>query len=108
MGFLDSLIGRGSNHGKAMSLYKRGMVKAKKHDHKGAIDDYSATINMSDAPYDVIAMALYNRALVHAAVKDNAKAIDDLNSVLAMTEIPANVKTAADEKLQRMNRRAGN
>jgi len=28
-----------SNRGKALSLYKRGMKKAKKHDHQGALDD---------------------------------------------------------------------
>ncbi len=104
MGFLNSLTGRGYGRSKALTLYKRGMVKAKKHDHEGAIEDYSAAIDLSDAPRDVTAMALYNRALVHAAARDIAKAIDDLNVLLAKAEIPTNVKAAADEKLQRIER----
>ncbi len=105
MGWFDSFFRRDTSHS-AMSLYKRGMAKAKKHDHEGAIDDYSAAIDMSDAPLDVKAMALYNRALVHAATRDNTKAVNDLKTVLAMAAIPTNVKAAADEKLKRIERRS--
>ena len=104
MSFFESLIGRNSSRNKALSLYKRGMSKAKHHDRQGAIDDYSAAINMADTSPDVQAMALYNRALVHAASKDGAKATDDLKAVLAMAEVPANVKTAARDKLRRLER----
>ncbi len=105
MGRFDSFFRRGTSHS-AMSIYKRGIAKAKKHDHEGAIDDYSAAIDMSDAPPDVKAMALYNRALVHAANRDNTKAVNDLKTVLAMAAIPTNVKAAADEKLKRIERRS--
>ena len=105
MAWLDSIFRRDTSHS-AMSLYKRGMAKAKKHDQDGAIDDYSAAIDMSDAPPDVKAMALYNRALVHAATRDNIKAIDDLKMLLAMAAIPTNVRAAADEKLKRIERRS--
>jgi tetratricopeptide (TPR) repeat protein len=108
MGFFGSLIGGASSgRNKALLLYKRGMAKAKKQDHKGAIDDYSATIESSDGPADVKAMALYNRALVYAAAKEHAKAIDDLQSLLALATTPANVRAAADEKLKKMKRRSG-
>jgi hypothetical protein len=60
---------------------------------------------MRDVPPDVKAMALYNRALVHTAARDNPKAIDDLSAVLAMAEPLAHVKTAAKQKLVRMERR---
>jgi hypothetical protein len=106
MGFFNSLIGHGSGRSKAMTMYKRGMAKAKKHDFEGAIDDYSAAIDISGAPSDVIAMAMYNRALVHAAAKNSPKAIDDLNEVLGMADLPASIKSAADEKLKRINRRS--
>jgi hypothetical protein len=85
-------------------LYRRGMVRAKKHDHQGAIDDYTATIAIPNAPPDVNAMALYNRALVYAAVEDNLKAIEDLNLVLAAAKAPTDVKTEARRKLERMKR----
>ena len=93
-----------SSRGEALSLYRRGMARAKKQDHEGAIDDYTATIDMPCAPPDVKAMALYNRALVYSADEDNPKSIDDLNMVLAMAKIPADIKTEARRKLERMKR----
>ena len=108
MSFFESLTGRNSSRSKALSLYKRGMAKAKNHNRQGAIDDYSAAINMADTSPDVRAMALYNRALVHAASKDSAMATDDLKAVLKMEDVPANVKAAAKEKLRRIDRRADN
>ncbi len=108
MSFFESLIGRNSGRNKALSLYKRGMAKAKHHDRQGAIDDYSAAINLADTSPDVQAMALYNRALVHAASKDSAMATDDLKAVLAMADVPANVKSAARDKLRRLDRFADN
>ena len=80
-------------------LYKRGMSKAKKHDHRGAIDDYTTTVGMPDAPANVKAMVLYNRALVHVANGDFCKGADDLEAVLEMDEAPVNVKTMARQKL---------
>ena len=62
MNVVDWLAGHFSNRGKAMTLYRRGMAKAKKRNHRGAIDDYSKTLGMPDTPNDVKAMVLYNRA----------------------------------------------
>lgn len=96
-----------SNRGKALLLYRRGMARAKKRDHEGAILDYTAAIDMPNAPPDVVAMALYNRALAYAAEEGNPKAIDDLRKVLAMTKTPAGIKTEARRKLERMKRQSG-
>jgi tetratricopeptide (TPR) repeat protein len=93
-----------SSRGKALSLYRRGMARAKEQDHEGAIDDYTATIDMPHAPPDVKAMARYNRALVYAADEDNTKAINDLSMILAMAETPADIKAEARRKLERMKR----
>ena len=95
-----------SSHGKAMSLYKRGMAKAKKHDHEGAIEDYTTMIGMAGTPADLLAMVLYNRALVYVAAGDDQKGAADLDAVLAMDESLANVKTMARQKLARMESRA--
>lgn len=100
------LTGHFSNRGKALSLYKRGMGRAKKHDHQGAVDDYTMIIGMLHTPADVKAMALYNRALVYAAAGENPKATDDLNMVLAMTGALSHVKTEARRLLVRMQRRS--
>ena len=46
MNVFNWLSGNSSNLSKALSPYKRGMAKAKKHDHQGAIDDYTKTIGI--------------------------------------------------------------
>lgn len=66
--WLKSLL---TSRGKAMSLYRRGMAKAERHDNEGALGDYTATIEMSTAPADVKAMAFYNRAISRVAIGDN-------------------------------------
>ena len=99
MNALNWLTDHISNRGRALSLYKRGMTKAKKHDHQGAIDDYTTTIDMPDTPSNVKAMVLYNRALVHVATGDYRKGVDDLDAVIAMDEAPVSVKILAKQKL---------
>jgi hypothetical protein len=105
MNVLNWLTGHFSNRGKALSLYRRGMARAKKRDHQGAIADYTTTIGMTDTPADVKAMVLYNRALVHVATGDNRKGVDDLGAVVAMDEAPVNVKTMARQKLAKLESR---
>ena len=107
MNTFNWLKSRFSSRGKALSLYRRGMARAKKNDHQGAIDDYTATIDMPDTPSDVKAMALYNRALVHVASGDDPKGVVDLDAVLAMDEALVNVKTMARQKLAKMGSRNG-
>jgi hypothetical protein len=82
------------------------MAKAKKHDHDGALDDYTAVIELPDAPSDVRAMALYNRALVHVAAGDHARGTTDLDEVLAMEGAPDSVKSMARQKLAQRESRA--
>jgi hypothetical protein len=100
------LAGCFSDHGKAKALYNRGMKKAKKHDHQGAIEDYTELIRMPGQPPDLTAMVLYNRALVYVASGDDRKGADDLDAVLAMNETLVNVKTMARQQLARMKSRS--
>lgn len=94
-----------SGRGKATGLYKRGMRKAKKHDHQGAIEDYTELIGMPGTPPDLMAMVLYNRALVYVASGDDRKGADDLGAVLGMNETLVNVKTMARRQLARIHSR---
>jgi len=87
-----------------MSRYRRGIEKARHHDQQGAIDDYSATIEMPDAPPDVKAMAFYNRGLARLS-QDDPQAIDDLHHVLEIPQTPSSVRTEAKRKLLRIQRR---
>lgn len=107
MGLFDLFKGKNSGRDKALSIYKRGMAKAKRDDHQGAIDDYTIAIEMPDIPPDVQAMTLYNRALVHAAAKEIAKAITDIDIVLSMGAASADIKKAAQQKLAKIKRRSG-
>ncbi len=89
-----------------MFLYKRGMAKAKRHDHVGALEDYAAMIGMRNTPGDLLAMVLYNRALVYVAAGDSHSGASDLEAVLAMDASSLKVKTMARQKLARMESRA--
>ena len=102
------LKSRFSSRGKALTRYRRGMTRAEKHDHQGAVDDYTQVIEMADSPADVKAMARYNRALVHVATGEFTQGVADLNAVLAMDEAPLNVKRMAKQKLAKRESRTGN
>ena len=105
MNFLKWLIRPKSVHDAMLSLYKRGLASAIRHDQKEARDAITAVIDMRDGPADIRAMALYNRAMLYGAANEIRKAIQDLNAVLAMTAAPHKVKSAARQKLDRMHRR---
>jgi len=106
MNILHRLKSCFSDRGKAVYLYKQGMAKAKKHDHQGALEDYTTTIGMPGTPADLLAMVFYNRALVYVAAGDEPKGAADLEAVLSMNEALENVKTMARQKLARMESRA--
>ena len=99
------IAGHFSSRGKALSLYKRGMSKARKHDHQGAIEDYTTTLGMESLPDDVRAMVLFNRGIAYVAAGEKESGETDLHDVLAMdVSFPnINVQTMARRKLERMN-----
>lgn len=108
MRILNWLASSFSHRGTAMSLYKRGMAKAKRNDHPGALVDYTTAIGIPGTPADLLAMVLCNRALVYVATGDEPKSAADLDAVLPMNEALVNVKTMARQKLARMESRASN
>ena len=106
MNVFNWLTGRFSYRGKAVSLYKRGMTKAKKHDFQGAIDDYTKSIGIPNTPADLKAMVLYNRALAHVASGDYLRGVDDLETLLAMDGASPAVKSRARHKLAKRRSRS--
>jgi hypothetical protein len=88
-----------------LSLYKRGMTQANRHDETSAMESYTKAIEMPDMPDDVRAMSLYNRALLHAVRKDYALARADLNAIFAIPRVPHQIVSAAQQKLERMQLR---
>jgi hypothetical protein len=99
------LAGLFSKRGKALSFYRSGMLKARKHDYHGAIDDYTAALSSPHAPMDVRGMATYNRALAYAALNEDEKAAEDLASMLKMPGLPQNIITEARQRRERIRRR---
>lgn len=97
------LCERYSPRGKIFARYKHGLSCARRHDHTGAIADYDAVIAATAAGADLISMARYNRALVNAAAGNQQLAEHELQAVIALRETPINVRTAARQKLARMN-----
>jgi hypothetical protein len=98
------LVGGRSVRKVALSLYKQGLAKAKLNDLEGAMQSYTAAIEVPDAPEDVRAMALCNRALMFGNFGKTANAAADLNAVLAMTGTLRTIKAAARHRLTRMHR----
>lgn len=106
MNFYHWFIGCFSIRQKSLSIYRRGMTKARRHDHQAAIDDYTSAIRVAGVPDDVKAMALYNRALAYVAIEANRQGTEDLNAVLGMSKAPDQIKTEAVRKLARMQQHA--
>jgi lipoprotein NlpI len=104
MRFISWFRSRLSTRYRAMSQYRLGMNNAQRHNHQGAIIDYTTVIEMADAPADIRAMALYNRALVYDAIDDQARAVADLGQVLTMSGTSEQVRTEARRKITRMDR----
>ena len=94
-----------SHRGKALALYRSGMAKANKRDYEGAIADYSAAIAAPRIPDDVRAMAIYNRALAYSATQQDDKAAEDLAALQGMPGLPENIKTAVQQRRERIRRR---
>ncbi len=100
--WLSSLVSR---RGKALSLYRSGMSKARNKDYLGAIADYTAAIESPHIPADVKGMAAYNRALAYAAINEDQKAADDLAAMLTMPGLPENILREARQRRERLRRR---
>ena len=90
---------------RVLTVYRRGLQKAKKQDPQGAIREYSQVIEMPHAPQDIVSMALFNRGLVYTANGEMNKGTSDLTAVLAMPAAPDRVKAMARQKLLRMRNR---
>ena len=61
---------------------------------------------MPKIPADVRAMAIYNRALAYSAIHQDAKAAEDLGVVLQTPGLPESVRTAAEQRRERIRRRS--
>jgi predicted ATPase len=98
---------RRSARSAGMAMFKRGLAEGHQHDDTSAMAHYTSAIDMADAPQDIRAMALYNRALLHVACKNFVSAAKDLNAVLDLPAPLRQIKSAARQKLDRMQHAQG-
>lgn len=105
MSILDWFKSKFTHRAKSLARYRSGMAKAQKGDFAGAVEDYTAAIEASSVPDDVLGMALYNRALAYSSLRQPDKAADDLAKVLKMPDLPENIKLAASQRRERIRRR---
>ena len=103
---MDWLKTRFTSRGKVVSMYRQGIEKAKIKDRAGAIEAYTAVIEMPDVPRDLLAMSLFNRGLVLVAGGDSEKGSQDLDAVSVMDDAPERVREMARQKLIRMKKRS--
>lgn len=105
MSLLDWVKTRFTSRGRVVTMYRRGIEKAKVKDRAGAIEAYTTVIEMPDVPRDLLAMSLFNRGLVLVAGGDSDKGSLDLDAVSAMDDAPERVREMARQKLIRMKKR---
>ena len=60
-----------------------------------ALADYTAVIDMADAPAEQKAMALVNRGVTHGQRGDIERALADYTAVIDMADAPAEQKAMA-------------
>jgi tetratricopeptide (TPR) repeat protein len=106
MSIFARLFGIFSKSAKAEALFARAMEKAKNKDAEGALEDYTAVINMAKASPSLKAMATFNRALAYSNLSQYSEAKTDLENVIAAPHTPANVRAAAKSKQERMRKMA--
>ncbi|MCP4745662.1 MAG: hypothetical protein GY874_05895, partial [Desulfobacteraceae bacterium] len=77
------------------ALYNRGAAKGAEGDFQEAIKDYTAVIDMKDAPPDLKAKALVNRGAAKDAEGDFQEEIKDYTAVIDMKDAPPDLKANA-------------
>jgi tetratricopeptide (TPR) repeat protein len=85
----------------AKALFDRGLAYDEAGDTSKALADYTAVIEMKDAPAEQKARALVNRGFVYGEAGDTPKKIADYTAVIGMKNAPAKQKAYARDFLNR-------
>jgi hypothetical protein len=71
-----------------LAHFRRGNSHGQLGDSAKAIADYSAAIDLPNAPVDQVAKALVNRGITHGQLGDSAKAIADYSAAIDLPNAP--------------------
>ena len=87
--------GRCPGGAKGEALFYRGVTYEQRGDMEQALADYTAVIDMADAPAEQKAMALVNRGATYGQRGDVEQALADYTAVIDMADAPAEQKAMA-------------
>jgi len=77
------------------ALVNRGVAKGQAEDTEGALADFTAVVDMADAPADSKAKALVNRGSAKGQAGDTEGELADYTAVVDMADAPADQKAQA-------------
>ena len=93
---LSSIINDSSAPGvRATALFNRGVVYSQQDDIEHAFADFTAVIEIADAPPEQKAKALFNRGSIHSQQSDFEQALADYTAVIEMIDAPVELKVKA-------------
>jgi tetratricopeptide (TPR) repeat protein len=72
----------------ARALFNRGVARQMQDDYAGAITDYTAVVELADAPVDQVARALFKRGVVRQMQDDYVGAMADYTAVVEPADAP--------------------
>jgi len=91
--FADPFSARFASIDQAIARLLRGLKYHQQGDFERALSDYSAVVEMPDAPVDQRAMALLNRGIANWRTKRFKESVADFEAVLAIRSISPSQRT---------------
>jgi tetratricopeptide (TPR) repeat protein/energy-coupling factor transporter ATP-binding protein EcfA2 len=90
IGALDAAIAKnpGNTEALAKTLIYRGIAKGKSDDHTGAMADFTAVIELTDAQVNRVALALFNRGVARRQLGNEQGELADYIAVIELTGAP--------------------
>jgi tetratricopeptide (TPR) repeat protein len=93
--FADPSSARSASIDQALARLSRGTTYAVQGDFGRALLDFSAVVEMPDAPMELRATALFNRGLAYGQLGDIERALSDCSTVIAMADAPVDKRAWA-------------
>ena len=93
--FADPLSARSASINQATARLLRGFTYGQQGDFERELSDYSAVVEMPDAPVDQRAKALFNRGVTYGQQGDIGREMSDYSAVLEMPDAPVDQRARA-------------
>ncbi|MBI2189539.1 MAG: hypothetical protein HYU37_20785 [Acidobacteria bacterium] len=98
----SSRFGPGGRRLVAVALNNRGVTKRQRGDVEGELADYTAIVEMADAPAQQRATALHNRGVAKGQREDVEGALADFVALRDLSDVPEKIKQEVIEILTRL------